>query len=171
MAVEARDPYSRGHSDRVSQYSVKVAEKLGLSPEVIQDIKLAAELHDVGKIGISDEILKKEGLFNEQEKKIMGKHPIIGESIIRPVRSMSRLYSIIRHHHERLDGTGYPDGLTKDRIPLSAKILAVTDSFDAMTTDRPYRKALSRETAKEELKKCIDTHYDRSVVEAFLAVI
>lgn len=171
MAVEARDPYSRGHSDRVSQYAIKVAEKLGLSPEAIQDIKLAAELHDVGKIGISDEILKKQGLFDEQEKKIMCKHPIIGESIIRPVRSMSRLYSIIRNHHERLDGTGYPDGLTKDRIPLGAKILAVTDSFDAMTTDRPYRKALSREVAKEELKKCIDTHYDRSVVEAFLAVI
>jgi response regulator RpfG family c-di-GMP phosphodiesterase len=171
MAVEARDPYSRGHSDRVSQYSVKVAEKLGLAQESIKDIKDAAELHDVGKIGISDEILKKSGILNEEEWQIMRKHPIIGEGIIKPVRSLARLCGIIRHHHEWLDGTGYPDRLKQDRIPLGAKILAVADSFDAITTDRPYRKALSFEEAKEELKKYIDIRYERKIVEALISAV
>lgn len=171
LAVEARDPYSRGHSDRVSRYSVKVAEKLGLSQEEIKNIKDAAELHDVGKIGISDEILKKIYNLNEDEMQIMRKHPIIGEGIVKPIRSLSRLCSIIRHHHEWFDGTGYPDGLKGDWIPLGAKILTVTDSFDAMTTDRPYRKGLSTEEAKKELIKYIDIRYDRKVVEAFLSVI
>jgi HD-GYP domain-containing protein (c-di-GMP phosphodiesterase class II) len=171
MAVEARDPYSRGHSDRVMRYSVKVAEKLGLAPELIRNIKDAAELHDVGKIGISDEILKKPDFLNEEEMQIMRKHSLIGEGIIKPIRSLARLSDIIRHHHEWLDGSGYPDGLKKDQIPLGAKILAVADSFDAVTTDRPYRKALSFEAAKEELKKYKDIRYDGKVIEAFLEVI
>jgi HD-GYP domain-containing protein (c-di-GMP phosphodiesterase class II) len=170
MAVEARDPYSRGHSDRVSQYSIKTAEKLGLGQELIKDIKDAAELHDIGKIGISDEILKKIEDLNENEMEVMRRHPVIGEGIIKPVHSLSTLCGIVRHHHEWLDGTGYPDGLKADEIPLGAKILAVADSFDAMTTDRAYRKALSYEAAKEELEKYIDIRYDRKVVEAFLSV-
>ena len=171
MAVEARDKYSRGHSDRVSDLSVKVAQKLGLDPELIQDIKEAAELHDVGKIGMDDEILKKADFLEPEEMQIMHKHPVIGEGIIKGERSLSRLCGIIRHHHEWLDGSGYPDKLKGDQIPLGAKILAVADSYDAMTTDRPYRKALSKETAKEELKKYIDIRYDKKVVEAFLCVI
>ena len=171
MAVEARDLYSRGHSDRVSQYSVKVAEKMGLSPEEIKDIKSAAELHDVGKIGIADEILRKTSALNDEETAVMRKHSVIGEGIVKPVRSLSRLCSIIRHHHEALDGTGYPDRLKGDDIPLGARILAVTDTFDAMTTDRPYRKGLSFEAAKAEIKKYTDIHYDKKVVEAFLSVI
>ena len=171
LAVEARDPYSRGHLDRVCRYSVKVAEKLGLSQEEIKNIKDAAELHDVGKIGISDEILKKAYDLNGDEMRIMHKHPIIGEGIVKPIRSLSRLCSIIRHHHEWLDGTGYPDGLKGDQIPLEAKILTVTDAFDAMTTDRPYRRGLSIEEAKKELIKYIDIRYDRKIVEAFLSAI
>jgi HD-GYP domain-containing protein (c-di-GMP phosphodiesterase class II) len=171
LAVEARDPYSRGHLDRVCRYSVKVAEKLGLSQEEIKNIKDAAELHDVGKIGISDEILKKAYDLNSEEIRIMRRHPIIGEGIVKPIRSLSRLCSIIRHHHEWIDGTGYPDGLKGDQIPLEAKILTVTDAFDAMTTDRPYHKGLSIEEAKKELIKYIDIRYDRKVVEAFLIAI
>jgi HD-GYP domain-containing protein (c-di-GMP phosphodiesterase class II) len=171
LAVEARDPYSRGHLDRVSQYSVKLAQKLGLDEELIKDIKDAAELHDVGKIGISDSVLKKPGSLNEEEMRIMREHPIIGEGIVKPVRSLSRLCSIIRHHHEFVDGSGYPDGLRGDQIPLGAKILSVTDSFDAITTDRPYRKALSFEIAKEELKRYIDSRYDRRVTEAFISIV
>ncbi len=171
MAVEARDPYNRGHSDRVAQHAIKVAQKLGLPQEMIQDIREGAQLHDVGKIGISDDILKKADVLNEEEKQIMRKHPLIGEGIIKVVRPLSRLCSIIRSHHELLNGTGYPDGLKQDQIPLGAKILAVIDSFDAMTTDRPYRKASSIEAAKEELKKYIDIYYDRKVVEAFLSVV
>lgn len=171
MAVEARDPYSRGHSDRVSQYSINIAEKLGLGQELIKNIKDAAELHDIGKIGISDDILKKIDSINENEMEVMRRHPVIGEGIVKPVHSLSMLCGIIRHHHEWLDGTGYPDGLKADQIPLGAKILAVADSFDAMTTDRAYRKGLSNEAAKEELKKYIDVRYDRKVVEAFLCVV
>jgi HD-GYP domain-containing protein (c-di-GMP phosphodiesterase class II) len=171
MAVEARDFYSRGHSDRVSDKAVKVAEKLGLDPELIRDIREAAELHDMGKIGLSDDILKKSDFLDKEETQIMHNHPVIGEGIIKPVRSLARLCSIVRHHHEWLDGSGYPDKLKGDQIPLGAKILAVTDSYDAMTTDRPYRKALSTEEAKQELKKYIDIRYDRKVVEVFLSVI
>jgi HD-GYP domain-containing protein (c-di-GMP phosphodiesterase class II) len=171
LAVEVRDPYSRGHSDRVSQYSVKVAEKLGIAQDEINDIKNAAELHDVGKIGISDGILKNIGMLNEEEMELMRNHPIIGEAIVKPVHSLTRLCSIIRHHHEWLDGEGYPDKLKGDEIPQGAKILSVTDSFDAMTTDRPYRNALSFEKAKEEIKKYIGIRYDRKVVEAFLSVV
>ncbi len=171
MAVEARDPYSRGHSDRVSQYSVKVAEKLGLSAEVIKDIKDAAALHDVGKIGISDEILKKDTALSAEEEGIMRKHPVIGEGIVRPLRSLASLCAVIRGHHEWFDGSGYPDKLKGEEIPLGAKILAVTDTFDAMTTDRPYRRALSVEAAKEDLKKYIGIRYDKNVVEALLEVL
>lgn len=168
MAVEARDPYSRGHSDRVAQYSVKIAEKLGLEPELIQEINHAGIIHDVGKIGISDDILKKVDNLNEEEWQVMRKHPVIGEEIVRPVRGLGKIRGAIRHHHEWLDGTGYPDRLKGDAIPLVAKILMVADSFDAMTTDRPYRKALSIEAAKAELRKYIDIRYDRKVVEAML---
>jgi HD-GYP domain-containing protein (c-di-GMP phosphodiesterase class II) len=171
LAVEARDPYSRGHSDRVSQYSVKLAEKLGLGSELIKDIKDAAELHDVGKIGISDSILKKPSSLDEEEMRIMRAHPVIGEGIIKPVRSLNRLCGIIRHHHEFIDGSGYPDGIKGDQIPIGAKILAVTDSFDAMTTDRAYRSRLSFEAAKEELRKCAGSRYDIGIVEAFISLI
>ncbi len=171
MAVEARDPYSRGHSDRVAQYSVKAAQQLGLSPEVVQDIKVAAELHDVGKIGISDDILKKPGPLNDEEWVIMRKHPVIGEGIIKPVTSLAKLCDIVRHHHEWVKGIGYPDGLKGDAIPLGAKILAVSDSFDAMTSDRPYRKAMSLEAAKEDLKKYIGIRYEKEVVEALIQAL
>lgn len=171
MAVEARDPYSRGHSDRVAEYSVKIAQKLSLDPELIKEIRHAGVLHDVGKIGISDDVLKKPDKLNDDEWQLMRKHPIIGEEIVSPVRCLSKICSGIRYHHEWLDGTGYPDRLKAQEIPLTAKILSVADSFDAMTTDRPYRKGLSFDIAKSELKKYIDIRYDREVVEAFLSII
>jgi HD-GYP domain-containing protein (c-di-GMP phosphodiesterase class II) len=171
IAVEARDPYSRGHLDRVSQYAVKTAQKLSLDDEAIKEIKDAAELHDIGKIGIGDDILKKESILNAEEIRIMHKHPIIGEAIIKPVHRLSNLCDIVKHHHEWLDGSGYPDGLKDDEISLGAKILCVADAFDAMTMDRPYSKALSIEEAKAELKKYIGVRYDAKVVEAFLGTI
>ncbi|MDP2938153.1 MAG: HD domain-containing phosphohydrolase [Candidatus Omnitrophota bacterium] len=169
IAVEARDHYSRGHLDRVSQYAVRTAQKLGLDEQIIKDIKDAAELHDIGKIGISDDILKKESALTEDEARIMNKHPIIGEAIIKPVRRLSSLCDIVRHHHEWLDGTGYPDRLEGGEISIGAKILCVVDAFDAMTTNRPYRKALSIEEAKRELKNYAGIRYDVKVVEAFLS--
>jgi HD-GYP domain-containing protein (c-di-GMP phosphodiesterase class II) len=171
IAVEARDPYSRGHLDRVSQYSVRTAQKLGLDEQTIKDIKDAAELHDVGKIGISDDILKKANALTAEETRMMNKHPIIGEAIIKPVRQLSNLCDIVRHHHEWLDGSGYPDGLKGDKISLGAKILCAVDAFDAMTSDRPYRKALSIDEAKAELRKYVGIRYDTRVVETFLTII
>jgi len=171
IAVEARDTYSRGHLDRVSEYCVKTALKLGLDEPEIKDIKDAAELHDIGKIGIADSILKKPGPLTAEETAIMRNHPVIGEAIIKPVSSLSRLCDFIRHHHEWFDGTGYPDGLKGGDISIGAKILCVVDSFDAMTTDRPYRKALSLDNAKNELKKYSGIRYDPKVTEAFLSVV
>ncbi|MFA5115181.1 MAG: HD domain-containing phosphohydrolase [Candidatus Omnitrophota bacterium] len=171
MAVEARDPNSRGHSDRVSQYSVKIARRMDLDAELIKDIKDAGELHDVGKIGISDSILKKPGPLTPDEWQVMRRHPIIGEGIVKPVHSLLRLCGIIRHHHEAMDGSGYPDGLKGEEIPLGARILAVADSFDAMTADRAYRKALTTEEAKKELIKYSGSRYDKKVVEAMLDII
>ncbi|MFA6216533.1 MAG: HD domain-containing phosphohydrolase [Candidatus Omnitrophota bacterium] len=171
MAVEARDHYSRGHSDRVSQYSVKIAEKLGLDADTIKNIKDAAELHDIGKIGITDDILRKSSSLSDEEMDMMRKHPVIGEGIVKPVRSLARLCSIIRGHHEWMDGSGYPDKLKDSQIPLEAKILAVTDSFDAMTTDRPYRKGFSADVAKEELRKYIGVRYDKRIVEIFSEIV
>jgi len=171
MAVEARDPYSRGHLDRVSQYAVKTARKLNLDEQATKDIEDAAELHDIGKIGISDDILKKADALTSNETGIMSKHPIIGEAIIKPVRRLSCLCDIVRHHHEWINGAGYPDGLVGDEISIGAKILCVADAFDAMTTDRPYRKALSIDEARGELKKYVGIRYDPHVVEAFLSII
>jgi HD-GYP domain-containing protein (c-di-GMP phosphodiesterase class II) len=171
IAVEARDTYSRGHLDRVSEYAVRIANKLGLDEHLIKDIKDAAELHDVGKIGISDDILKKASSLTGEEARIMNKHPIIGEAIIKPVRRLSSLCDIVRHHHEWIDGSGYPDGLKGDEISIGAKILCVIDSFDAMTTDRPYRKALSLNEAKAELKRYVGIRYDPKVVEVFLSIL
>lgn len=168
MAVEARDEYSRGHSDRVCGYAVRIAEKLKLDQQRIRAIKEAAQLHDVGKIGISDEILRKQGMLNDDERGLMQQHPVIGEGIILPLHGFSHLRDPIRHHHEWLNGEGYPDNLKGESISLESKILTVADSFDAMTTDRPYRKGMNLEQAKEELLKYKGIHYDPSVVDALI---
>ncbi len=168
LAVEARDSYSRGHCDRINEYSGKIARALGLDTERIEIIRQAAQLHDVGKIGISDEILKKESALNELERKVVEQHPIIGEGIIIPLHGFWRLRDPIRHHHEWLNGEGYPDHLKGDEISLEARILAVADSFDAMTTDRPYRKGMDFQEAKQELLKYKGTRYDEKVVDTFI---
>lgn len=171
LAVEARDVYSRGHSDRVSMYSVKVAEKLGMSQEEIKIIKEAGQMHDVGKIGISDDILRKPGPLNDYEFEIMRQHPAIGEGIILPLSGFAELRGPIRHHHEWLNGQGYPDHLKGEEIPMSSRILAVADSYDAMTSDRPYRKSLGKEIARQELLKYKGIRYDPAVVDIFLSIV
>lgn len=171
LAVEARDTYSRGHSDRVSEYSVKIAQVLGLSEQQIKTIREAAQLHDVGKIGISDGILNKPGFLDDFERKIIQQHPGIGEGIIVPLHGFSHLRDPIRHHHEWLNGEGYPDHLKGDQISLEARILTVADCFDAMTTDRPYRKGMSRAQAKEELLKYANVRYDEKVVAALITAL
>jgi GAF domain-containing protein/HAMP domain-containing protein len=171
LAVEARDHYSRGHSDRVSKYAGMIAKELGLDKERVRKIKEAAQLHDVGKIGISDEILRKPDALNNYEKEIIQQHPIIGEGIIMPLHGFSHLRDPIRHHHEWLNGKGYPDHLKGNEISLEAKILAVADAFDAMRTDRPYRKGLDLTQAKQELLKYKGVYYDAEVIDAFMKCV
>ena len=172
LAVEARDAYSRGHSERVMKYAVKIAERLGLSSEEKQILRDAARLHDIGKIGMADSILKKQGPLTPEEREIVCKHPIIGETIVRPLKTFSPLLKPIRHHHEFLDGTGYPDGLKGEEIDLVTRILTVADIFDALTSTRPYREPMDVERAKRELKALVDNNkLDRRVVNTLFDLI
>ncbi len=171
MAVEAKDPYSAGHSKRVGHYSRRIAQEFGLDDDTQKIIQEAGVLHDVGKIGVKDEILLKASALTEEELRVMRQHPVIGEAILKPVRSLGKISDVIRYHHEFYDGSGYPFHLKGEDIPLMARILTVADTYDAMVTDRPYRKRLSLDQAKAELQKCAGTQFDPQVVEAFLRVL
>lgn len=171
VAVEVKDPYSRGHLDRVRDYVERLGRKLELDNETMKVLRSGAILHDIGKIGIRDEILKKEGPLTNEEEKEMRQHVIIGVNIIKPIRSMSALCDLVRHHHEFYDGSGYPDGLKGEKIPLVARILKVCDAYDAMTTDRPYNKAMNKEETKQELKRKNGIEFDPKIVEAFTQII
>jgi len=171
MAVEAKDPYTRGHSKRVAEYSTKLAKKFGFSDEKIEVLKEAAVLHDIGKIGISDVILHKPGPLTLEEYELVQEHTVIGEHILKPVRRLSSLCDIVRHHQEWVNGHGYPDGLKGEELSLPVRILTVADAYDAMISDRPYRKALTKKEAEEELKRYSGTHFDPKVVEEFLKLI
>ncbi|MCE5195194.1 MAG: GAF domain-containing protein [Nitrospiraceae bacterium] len=166
--IEKRDPYTGGHTKRVMNFSLAIGRMMGLGKEEIENLKLAAILHDIGKIGVKDTILLKEGKLDPEELKIMNMHPKFGSDILNHVKKLKDVIPGMRGHHEKYDGTGYPDGLKSDEIPLIARIIAVADTFDAMTTDRPYRKALTSETAFDELKKCSGRQVDANIVEAFL---
>lgn len=170
LAVDAKDPYSRGHLDRVAYYSVMIANQMKLGKEEIKVLRDAARLHDIGKIGITDMVLLKPGPLNDEEWEMMKKHPEIGEGIIKPIQSLKNLCDIVRHHHEKLDGSGYPDALKGDEIHKLVRILTVADIYDALTTDRPYRKAFSPGKAVEELFS-MKGKLDMSIVEAFVEAI
>src|SRR3989338_6594159 len=167
LAVVAKDRYSSGHLERVADYAIRIARKFDLSEEDMKILRDGARLHDLGKIGILDDILKKPTSLTEQEWEMMKKHTEIGEGIIKPIRSLAKLGDVIRHHHEKYDGSGYPDGLKGEEISLLARILCVADIFDALTTDRPSRKAYAVEEAKQELLK-MKGKLDPKVVSAFL---
>lgn len=170
-AIEVKDPYTYGHSEKVTEYSLAIARRMGVSEWELKNIKYAAALHDIGKIGIARKILDKPGTLNEEEFVHIKTHPQLGDSIIEPVAFLQEPREIILHHHERYDGKGYPDGLKEEEIPLGARILAVADSFEAMMSDRPYRKALPLEEAMKELEINAGTQFDPRVVEAFLLVL
>jgi HD-GYP domain-containing protein (c-di-GMP phosphodiesterase class II) len=171
LAVEAKDPYSAGHSKRVGFYAMQIGRAMELDEEMLQMLNSAGVLHDIGKIGIKDEILLKPTRLTPDEEKIMQQHPIIGEAIVKPVRSLQKVVALVRHHHERWDGSGYPSGLKGEQIPLGARILSVADTYDSMVTDRPYRRRLSIEDAKADLRRYAGTWYDQTVVETFLQVL
>ncbi|MBI2902134.1 MAG: response regulator [Candidatus Methylomirabilis oxyfera] len=167
--VEAKDPYTQGHCDRLSAYSVALGRALGLAPEELTALERGGALHDVGKIGIPDAILLKPSGLTAAEWAVMREHPEIGERICLPLRSLRRVLPIIRHHHERWDGSGYPDGLAGEAIPLTARILQVVDIFDALTTERPYKPALSQAAALAALQDEVARGWrDPKVVEAFI---
>ena len=167
-AVDAKDPYTRGHSSRVVEYSLLIAEAIDPDKEKLKDIEISAILHDVGKIGIPDRILRKPGRLTFEEYAYMKRHPELGASIIEPIEKLKRLQKNILHHHERFDGAGYPTGLRGEEIPLGARIICIADSFDAMTTDRPYRRKKSIRAAIIELKRNSGTQFDPTLVKIFI---
>lgn len=169
--IDAKDTYTRGHSERVSLYAEAIARGLGLDGDELQTIRYAGYLHDVGKIGIPDAILSKPGKLTVEEFGIIKKHPVLSERILKPVNFPFPVQSIVRHHHERYDGKGYPDHLAGEEIPLGARILFVADAFEAMTSDRPYRKALSNKMALDELERNKGTQFDARIVKVFARIL
>lgn len=167
-ALDGKSPWTAGHSERVMNYAVAIASQLYDSNELIETVKTCAMLHDIGKICVPDAILEKSDLFNSDEVRIMREHPSYGARILSSIRQFEGIIPVIRHHHEFYNGYGYPYGLSKDEIPIIARILAVADAYDAMTTDRHYRRAMSMNEAIEELKRNAGKQFDPEIVEAFL---
>src|SRR5207237_1291885 len=165
-AVDEKDPYTKGHSDRVTRYSVIIATELGLTDDDINKIRISAQLHDVGKIGIEDRILKKPGALTPEEFEIMKTHTVKGGTILRPVGMLKEMIPGIEMHHESLDGRGYPYGLKGDQLPLMPRIIMVADTFDAMTTNRPYQAAMDPEYVVRIINSLANTKFDPRVVAA-----
>ncbi|MCG8573142.1 MAG: HD-GYP domain-containing protein [Spirochaetes bacterium] len=169
--IEYKDLYTHGHSDRVADLSALIALEMGLSEDLVDEIHIAAHLHDIGKTGIPDGILMKSGKLNHKEYSIMQDHSLIGYDILKEVKGLKAISLMVKYHHEKFDGTGYPDRLKKDEIPLGARIITLADSFDAMTTPRPYQKARSIEEAVIEISKSKKKHFDPDITDYFLKVI
>lgn len=169
--VEAKDPYSAGHLERVSEYVGAIADRLNLSPDAKKVLLGGAVLHDLGKVGIRDDILKKEGTLTKEEYDTMKQHTVIGENILKPLQSMSKLSELVRHHHELYDGTGYPDGLRGEEIPLSSRILTIADIYDALTTKRPYKNAMTKDAAIKVLRSYEGSKLDSKLTELFISIL
>lgn len=168
-ALEAKDAYTSGHSSRVSRYAMKAAVLLGFTGDALEHIRLGGELHDIGKIGTREDILNKPGPLTSDEFQHVKAHAALGERILTPFLGGSpTVLRIVRSHHERMDGSGFPDALQGDQIPLEARIVAVVDAFDAMTTNRAYRQPRTANEAIQELRRCAGVHFDGTVVDAFL---
>ncbi|HAL31179.1 MAG TPA: hypothetical protein DCP20_10800 [Coriobacteriia bacterium] len=170
-AVDAKDPYTRGHSEGVAEYALMIGEQMELSTEQMTALEMAAYLHDIGKIGISEDILLKPGKLTDAEMSQMRHHPLIGANILKPVAFPWPIAPVVRHHHEHYDGHGYPAGLKTDEIPLLARVLTVADAFEAMVADRPYRRGRSQQEAVLELQRCSGGQFDPRVVDAFVEVL
>jgi diguanylate cyclase (GGDEF)-like protein len=171
QALEERDRYTGEHSESVVDLTARVAEGLGLAADEVENIRLAALLHDIGKIGIPDRILHKPAPLDDREWEIMRQHPAIGERILRSMPGLGPIARIVRHEHERVDGRGYPDGLAGDQIPIGARIILACDAYHAMTSDRPYRKAMSHTAAIAELNAHAGTQFDANVVQALIGYL
>lgn len=169
--VEAKDTYTRGHSDRVSEYSVLIGQKLGLSEDNINTLRIGGLFHDIGKIGVPDSILLKPGKLTDDEYSEIKNHPTIGAHILSSATIFQELIPVVKHHHERYDGHGYPGRLKGDEIPYLARIAAVADTFDAMTSKRTYRDSLELDTVKAEIERCKGTQFDPQIADAFLDIL
>ncbi len=167
-ALDTRDSETQGHSLRVVHYSLKIARLLGINEQnELKNLEFGSLLHDIGKIGIPDNILRKPGKLDEEEWRIMKIHPVLGFNIIKPVKFLKNASKLILYHHEQFDGSGYPEGLKGNQIPLGARIFTLADTIDAMTSDRPYRKALTFEATAKEIERCNGKQFDPEIVEAF----
>jgi putative nucleotidyltransferase with HDIG domain len=169
-AIEARDPYTRGHSARVTALAEEVARRLGWSKEQLASLRIGGPLHDIGKLAVSDEVLRKEGRLDPAELDQIREHPTIGARILLRMAALREAIPYVLYHHERWDGRGYPSGKAREEIPIEARVLAVADAFDAMTSDRPYRRALSRTEALAEVERCAGTQFDPEIARIFLEV-
>jgi len=173
-AIDARDPYTHGHTARVTHFSLKIADEMEKIPEILdyqnfkETLHISALLHDIGKIGIRDNILNKDRLLTDEEYAEVKRHSEIGANILGPIKELGEIIDVVKFHHERFDGTGYPDGLEGDEIPLPSRIIAVADAFDTITTDRPYRKKKPPEEAVKEIERYSGTQFDPLVVQAFM---
>ncbi len=170
-SLDLRDPYTAGHSARVAEYSTELARALRLPRRDVEIVTKAAQLHDLGKIAVPDAVLLKAGALDARERWAIHQHPSVGAKILRGIASMEDVVPCVLHHHERIDGSGYPDRLASDAIPLGARILAVADTFDAMTTDRPYRRALGAEVALAEMRRVAGAQLDARMVETFASLV
>jgi len=169
LGVEARDPYTEGHCSRLSDYAAHLGEAMGLGAEDVVALRRAGVLHDIGKIAVPDAILRKPGPLDADEMAVLRRHPVTGEQICQPLRTLHRVLPIIRHHHEHWNGAGYPDGLAGENIPLLARVLQVADAYDALTSSRPYKPAWTHEEAKAILVKETEADWwDQEVVRVFL---
>jgi cyclic di-GMP phosphodiesterase len=169
--IEARDPSTNGHCQRLAHYATTLGRSLGLDSSDLAALERGGFLHDIGKIAVPDRVLLKDGKLDPQESRVMRKHPIVGDSLCAGLRSLNKVRPIVRHHHERLDGTGYPDGLRNGEVPLLAQIVSIVDVFDALTTERPYRAARPSGEAFEVLKDEADKGWrDRALVDVFISI-
>jgi len=170
-ALEVKDAYTRGHSDRLVRYAMTIAEKLGLSLQKREEVMYAAILHDIGKIGVREEVLNKPASLTPEEYEEMKSHPAKGAEIVKKIKSLKSVVPLVYHHQERYDGKGYPEGLAGDQIPIGARIVSVLDAFDAMTSNRVYRRAPGYRYALDELKRNAGTQFDPKVVDTFLETL
>src|SRR6204780_1255595 len=171
-SIEARDPYTHGHCERLAEMSARMGERLGVPEEQIKALRRAGVVHDIGKVAVPDSILLKPGPLTADETKVMQKHPVVGERICAPLKTFRLVLPIIRHHHEKFDGSGYPDGLVGDAIPLTARVLQLSDVYDALTTDRPYKVAFTPEVALDLMGEEAERGWwDRGLFEAFREMI
>ena len=171
QTVEAKDPYTRGHSDRVSEFSVLIGKKMGLDEATLHTLKIGGLFHDIGKIGVPDSILLKESKLTDDEYSEIKNHPTIGAHILSNATIFRDILPIVKHHHERYDGNGYPGKLKGEDIPYLARIAAVADSFDAMTSKRTYRDSLPLDVVKSEIERCKGTQFDPAIADAFLDIL